>query len=119
MNNEVLVLAMSGGALYAGGAFTTAGTNVSVYAAEAKLGASTPITPLFIVTTNGLFGFNHGQFRFTVTGPVGSNAVVQASTNLETWIPLVTNLLNLGSFNFTDILATNYRARFYRAELSP
>ena len=119
VNGEVLALAASGGTLYVGGDFTTAGTNVSVSAAEAHIGGSAPVTPLYIVTTNGLFGFQNGQFRFTVIGPIGSNAVVQASTNLRTWIPLMTNSLTTGSFNFTDMLATNYPARLYRAQIPP
>jgi Concanavalin A-like lectin/glucanases superfamily len=80
---------------------------------------STRVGPLFIVTTNGSLGFNHGQFRFTVEGPAGSNAVVQASTDLQTWAPLATNSLSLGSFTFTDVRATNYPVRYYRAKLSP
>lgn len=75
-----------------------------------------PPSPLFIdATTN--FGFASQQFRFTLTGPAGSNAVIAASTNLQTWSPLVTNTLVGGSLNFTDILATNYLRRFYRANL--
>ena len=119
VNGVVLALAASDGTLYVGGDFTTAGTNVSVSAAEANIGGSAPVTPLYIVTTNGLFGFKNGSFQFTVSGPAGSNATVQASTNLQTWISLVTNPLNLGSFNYTDRLAADYVIRFYRAKLAP
>jgi hypothetical protein len=118
-NTSVNALAVLGGTLYAGGNFTTAGTTISCYVAEANIGTSSSVTPLAIATTNSLFGFNNRQFQFTVAGPVGSNAVVQASTNLQTWIPLVTNPLNLGSFTFTDMLATNYPKRFYRAQMFP
>jgi hypothetical protein len=75
--------------------------------------------PIFIDTTNGQFGASNGQFQFTVTGVPGSNAIVQGSTNLQTWLPLATNPLSQGSFTFTDKLATNYSARFYRVLLSP
>jgi len=64
-------------------------------------------------------GCTNQQFWLTVAGPVGSNAVVYASTNLQTWVPLATNPLSLGSLTFTDPLATNYPKRFYRAQLSP
>ena len=112
-NPFVNALAVSSFTLYVGGQFATAGGTVSENAAEAVIGS-----PLSIVTTGSPFGFISGQFQFTVTGPAGSNAVVQASTNLQTWIPLVTNPLTLGSFTFSDMLATNYPARFYRAQLS-
>jgi hypothetical protein len=32
-------------------------------------------------------------FGFNLIGPAGSNVVIQASTDLQTWIPLQTNLL--------------------------
>ena len=62
-------------------------------------------------------GTNNPPFRLTLTGPAGSNAVISASTNLQTWVPLLTNTLTGGSLNFTDTLATNYLRRFYRANL--
>lgn len=119
LNGPVYALAAAGGTLYVGGDFSTAGPNLSDSAAEASIGGTAPVSPLFILTTNRLFGYIHGQFQFTVAGPVGSNAAVQASTNLRTWIPMMTNPLSFGSFNFTDMWATNYPVRFYRAQLAP
>ncbi len=54
---------MSGSRLFAGGAFTTAGTNVSAYAAWAILG------PPVIIATNADFGFSNGngQFSFDIS----------------------------------------------------
>jgi hypothetical protein len=76
--------------------------------------------PFAILTTNsGSFGFNNGQFGFNLTGPAGSNAVISASTNLQTWTPLVTNQMTLGALIFNDAQATNYPKRFYRATLGP
>jgi len=77
------------------------------------------VPPFFIATTNSGFGLVNGQFQFTLNGPAGSNAVISASTNLQTWIPLVTNPLTLGSLIFTDAQATNYPHRYYRATLGP
>ena len=115
----VLALAAQGGILYVGGDFSLAGNQVTTSVAEANIGGSGPFTPLYIVTANGLFGFRNGSFQFTVDGPAGSNAIVQASTNLLTWIPLGTYLLNSGTFNYTDTLAPDYPVRFYRAQLAP
>jgi hypothetical protein len=65
--------------------------------------------------------FDHAkqQFYFTLNGPAGSNAVISASTDLQTWVPCVTNPLGSGSITYTDLLATNFPHRFYRATLTP
>ena len=77
--------------------------------------------PFAILTTNSFsgLGYNNGQFGFNLTGPAGSNAVIYASTNLQTWTPLVTNQMTLGALVFNDAQATNYPQRFYRAKLGP
>jgi hypothetical protein len=75
-------------------------------------------TPLAI-TTGAAFGLTNGVFGFNVTGPSGSNVVIQASTNLQTWIPLQTNLLGSGPLYFSDAQSTNNVHRFYRAQISP
>jgi len=104
-------LAISGNVLY--GTTENGGEGV-VFA----IGLPTP-PALKFATTNGNFGFVNQQFRFTLTGQAGSNAVISASTNLLNWIPLATNPLGSGSLSFTDTLATNYTRRIYRATLAP
>jgi hypothetical protein len=113
----VNALLVSGSTLYVGGDFTTAGTNVSAYAAMANL-AGAPVS-LAIVTTNTAFGFTNGVFGFDVSGPSGSSVVIQASTDLQTWIPLQTNLLGSGPLYFSDPQSPANVRRFYRAQLSP
>jgi len=113
MNAEVAALAVSGSTLYAGGAFTTAGTNVSAYAALACLPGS-----LAIITANAAFGFTNGVFGFDVAGPSGASVVIQASTDLQTWVPLQTNLLGSGPLHFSDPQSTTNTQRFYRVQLS-
>jgi hypothetical protein len=54
-----------------------------------------------------------------VTGPSGSNVVIQASTDLQTWIPLQTNLLGSGPLHFSDAQSPANVRRFYRAQISP
>jgi hypothetical protein len=117
MNSGVDALAVSGSTLYVGGSFTTAGTNASYYAAMANL-ASTPVS-LSIITTNAAFGFTNGVFGFDVSGPTGYSVLIQASSNLQTWIPLQTNLLGSGMFYFSDPQSPANHQRFYRAQLSP
>jgi hypothetical protein len=110
----VYALAVTGNTLYAGGEFSIAGTNVSSGAAMANL----PVPG--IISTNAAFGFTKGVFGFDVSGPSGASVIIQASTNLQTWIPLQTNQLNgNGLFYFSDPQFPANVQRFYRALLSP
>jgi DNA-binding beta-propeller fold protein YncE len=71
------------------------------------------------ITTGGAFGLTNGVFGFNVSGPSGSTVVIQASTDLRTWIPLQTNLLGSGPLYFSDPQSPNNVQRFYRAQLLP
>ena len=78
---------------------------------------SGPPPPLRFATSNGSLGYTNGQFALTLTGPPGSNVVVSASSDLQTWNPLITNQLSGGTLRFTDATATNFSRRYYRARL--
>jgi hypothetical protein len=67
-------------------------------------------TPPVIVPHLG-FGA-HGGFQLSITNDSGSSVVIQASTNLTTWLPVFTNV---APFTFTNLDSTNYPQRFYRA----
>jgi hypothetical protein len=67
-----------------------------------------------IATSTGGFGIQNNQFGFTIAGPTNTTIVVQASTNLSTWIAVQTNTLANGSIYFSDAAWTNYPGRFYR-----
>jgi hypothetical protein len=75
--------------------------------------------PPLAITTGAAFGFTNGVFGFNVSGPSGANVVIQASMDLQTWIPLQTNLLGSGPLYFSDPQSTTNIQRFYRAQLSP
>jgi hypothetical protein len=75
-------------------------------------------TPL-VINTGAAFGFTNGVFGFNMIGPSGSNVVIQASTDLQTWIPLQSNPLGSGPLYFSDPQSTNNIQRFYRVQLLP
>jgi hypothetical protein len=79
----------------------------------------TVMPPLAIATANGTFGYQNKRFQFMLTGPQNGNAIIYASPDLKTWTPLQTNPLINGSLIFTDLLATNFPQRYYRATLVP
>jgi hypothetical protein len=61
-----------------------------------------------------LFLATNSTVQLQVAGTPG-RYVLQTSTNLSKWDPAMTNVSATGSFTFSDVLATNPRARLYRA----
>jgi sugar lactone lactonase YvrE len=76
--------------------------------------------PAVIITPSGPdFGFIGGQFGFALAGPRGPPGplvVVDASTDLMTWLPVWTNNFS-GTLNFIDPQPGLFSHRFYRATL--
>src|SRR5215510_10747260 len=72
------------------------------------------VLALAIDTSEPGFGFSGGQFGFRVAGPVAPWVVVEASTNLVNWIPILTNTFS-GVLSFTDPQSGDFSQRFYRA----
>jgi len=62
------------------------------------------LVPSFLLSAHG--------FQLSVTNNAGSSVVIQASTNLVTWLPVTTNV---APFTFTNFDSTNFQQRFYRA----
>ena len=59
----------------------------------------------------------NSQFQCRVAGTSGETYILQGSTNLSTWTPLLTNTVTL--YDFTDTNAATLPKRFYRALLQP
>jgi YD repeat-containing protein len=61
-----------------------------------------------------------GQFEFSLNGPVGSNYVVQVSSNLVNWVNLETNAIPGGGVNVYDFPIQKTQSQiFYRALPAP
>jgi len=67
---------------------------------------------ILLVTTLSFFAYTNNQFQFSLTGVPGYSYVIQASTNLTSWVSIKTNT---SPFTFTDPQTTNYSYQFYRA----
>jgi hypothetical protein len=59
-------------------------------------------------------GFNQGQFGFDFAGPPGHTVIIDFSTDLVNWAPILTNTINSNSNYFNDPSSGNIAARFYR-----
>jgi hypothetical protein len=75
---------------------------------------TSPVRP----TVGGVL-FTNGGFQFGVSGDFGPDYIVQASTNLTAWATIFTTNSPVLPFEWTDSVATNYPARFYRVLLGP
>jgi Chondroitinase B/MBG domain len=106
---------------------TTAPTNVGNYtvigtisdpiyqgSATNSLNIMAAVPPQF---TNSGFSLTNG-FSLSGTGPAGQVYRIFSTTNLNlpfsNWTAIVTSSFTLGSFSFTDNLASNYLNRYYR-----
>lgn len=75
-----------------------------------------PATKVVVAQLSGM-AFIGGSFQFVLNGLVGSNYVVQISSNLLTWAPLSTNTVpSSGAVTITNTPGAQSR-RFYRAIL--
>jgi hypothetical protein len=66
--------------------------------------------------------FAGSSITLNVSGDSGPDYIFEAVTNLLpplVWQPLFTNLSATPPFSWSDLMATNYRERFYRLRLGP
>jgi uncharacterized repeat protein (TIGR01451 family) len=71
-----------------------------------------PPAPLLSAIVSG----SGGGFQLTITNAPGQSVIIQASTNLLSWISILTNT---EPFTFTNFDSTNFPTRFYRAVTGP
>lgn len=75
---------------------------------------SQPSTNVIYFVTSGL-AFEANGFRMQLFGPSGSNFVIEASSNLQNWVPISTNAAPTGTVSYLDTAAKTNTVRFYRA----
>jgi hypothetical protein len=69
--------------------------------------------PLILVNSSDS-GFGLPSNGFTISWATNTSVVVEASTNLQTWTPMLTNTLIAGTNTFNDPNWSDYPQRFYR-----
>ena len=87
----------------------------AITSAVVTLTVGTTNTPPQIIASGANFGFQSNKFGFNINGYVGQRIVVDGSTNLTQWIPLLTNSAGSSPYYFVDPASTNFRWRYYRA----
>ena len=77
----------------------------------------TTVTNVVSFVSSGT-GMTDSGFRLRLTGPGGSNVVVQASTDMVHWTSIATNNIpGDGNYSYTDSTAKSRPGRFYRVYL--
>lgn len=69
--------------------------------------------PIYFVTSG--IGLSANGFQIQLSGPIGSNFVIQASSDLKNWVSISTNPAPTGSISYLDTSAKTNAVRFYRA----
>jgi hypothetical protein len=96
-------------------------SDIPVVAGNVNLTVPAPSVTLLVfpskpVTLQAVAG-TPGQFKMAINGEIGQNCVIQYSTNLSNWFPLMTNTL---SSIQTNLIFPQTRSRqFYRVVLQP
>jgi hypothetical protein len=108
-------LVFQGNDLYVGGMFIFAGDKPSMFIGRWNDQLNFYPPPHLQLTRFGWV--TNGQFRFRLSGTSGQSYILQSSTNLGGWTPILTNSATL--YDFTDSSASNYTKQFYRAVLGP
>jgi hypothetical protein len=62
-------------------------------------------------------GMTLNGFKLVLSAPTGSNVVIQASSDLNSWTSISTNSAASGTVTYTDTSATSRSRRFYRAAI--
>jgi hypothetical protein len=62
-------------------------------------------------------GMTSSGFTFQLSVPIGCTYIILASTNLQDWTPIYTNVAATGDVVLMDASATNYNNRFYKASV--
>jgi hypothetical protein len=85
----------------------------SAVSSNATLTVLSPTATIYFVTSG--IGFSADGFQIQLSGPAGSNFVIQASSDLKTWVSISTNPAPTGSVSYLDTSAKTNTVRFYRA----
>jgi len=96
------------------GSYTVVVTN-NAGSITSAVAAMTVTNPVVSLSLSGGGGIPPNGFTFQVLVPTGLTYIILASTDLQVWTPIATNVATNGTILFTDTAATNYPNRFYQA----
>jgi len=87
----------------------------SVTSSVVNVTVTLPIPPVILLSPQLTIGKTN--FTFLLSGPAGSNYVLQVSTNLSNWTPISTSTIpTIGTMSLTNLI-NNSKQGFYRVHL--
>ena len=95
-------------------------TTAWAYSQNAPLVVTTPPTPVAaVVGGSKMMTITSGKgFKCQFSGPIGSNLVIEATSDMGRWSPIYTNVVTAsGTLSYTDSVPQTASCRFYRAKL--
>ncbi|MEI7532931.1 MAG: M64 family metallopeptidase [Verrucomicrobiae bacterium] len=72
-----------------------------------------------VLVINSLKWLNNSNFTLQVTGTVPDPVSIQMSTNLAQWVAVHTNVFSNGKFSYTNVGASQFPQRYFRALTPP
>jgi hypothetical protein len=75
------------------------------------------VVPAVVNLVSSGTGMIKEGFKLQISAPIGSNVVIEATSDLSNWSPIATNNATTGSVTYTDTVAKVVSCRFYRAKL--
>ena len=111
----VMAMAVWGNDLYVGGTFQCVGQKPA-YRICRWNDQTTFLPPTTMQSASPVIRLDK-QFQMRVAVSGGAGYVIEATTNLTDWTPLLTN--SAGAIDFVDASATNLLTRFYRTRQIP
>jgi hypothetical protein len=85
-------------------------TNLTVTIDDAFGGTPAPS----LVSISGVRALSANELQLRVTGPVGAGVVIEATTNLTSWVPVATNTITTGTWEWVTPIDPAQAARYFR-----
>jgi uncharacterized repeat protein (TIGR03803 family) len=95
-------------------------TNLNGVVTSSVVSLSISNAPISFSATASDLQYNDGQVTLLLTNMTGQGEVIiQASSDLKQWTPILTNPPTFGPIQLIDTQAGSYSARYYRAVIDP
>ena len=90
-------------------------TNIPITITDSFGGVAGALMRAEPVEITSIQAIGEGFLRLHVAGPKGTPFVIETSSDLTTWVPVVSNVVPLGGFDWITPIDRTIPARYFRA----